>query len=102
VKKFEKPLAFYIFSNHYETQQRCIEEVQFGGGCINDTVSHFINHDLPFGGIGNSGMGGYHGKFSFDTFTHYKGVMNKVNWPDVPLRYPPYIGKLGIIKQIIK
>lgn len=101
VKKYEKPLAFYIFSNNYNNQQRCMKEVQFGGGCINDTVAHLLNHDLPFGGIGQSGMGGYHGKNSFDTFTHYKGVMNKVNWPDIPLRYPPYKGKLGIVKKFI-
>lgn len=101
VKKYEKPLAFYIFSNNYKNQQRCMNEVQFGGGCINDTVAHLLNHDLPFGGIGNSGMGGYHGKHSFDTFTHFKGVMNKVTWPDIPLRYPPYSGKLGIVKKVI-
>jgi aldehyde dehydrogenase (NAD+) len=102
VKRYEKPLAFYIFSNNFQNQQRCMNEVQFGGGCINDTVAHLLNHDLPFGGIGNSGIGAYHGKFSFDTFTHYKGVMNKVTWPDIPLRYPPYNGKLGIVKQLVK
>lgn len=102
VKRYEKPLAFYIFSNSYKNQQRCMNEVQFGGGCINDTVAHLLNPELPFGGIGNSGLGAYHGKFSFDTFTHYKGVMNKLTWPDIPLRYPPYSGKLGIVRQIIK
>lgn len=101
VKQYEKPLAFYIFSNNYKNQQRCMNEVQFGGGCINDTVAHLLNHDLPFGGVGHSGIGGYHGKHSFDTFTHYKGVMNKVTWPDIPLRYPPYNGKLGIVKKVI-
>ena len=79
-----------------------MNEVQFGGGCINDTVAHLLNPELPFGGIGSSGSGAYHGKYSFDTFTHYKGVMNKVTWPDIPLRYPPYNGKLGLIKQFIK
>jgi aldehyde dehydrogenase (NAD+) len=102
VKQFEKPLAFYIFSSNYTHQQQCLNSVQFGGGCVNDTVSHFVNPDLPFGGVGNSGVGAYHGKFSFDTFTHYKAVCNKVTWPDVPLRYPPYIGKLGIVKQVMK
>jgi len=101
VKRYEKPLAFYIFSNSYKNQQRCMNEVQFGGGCINDTVAHLLNHELPFGGVGSSGVGAYHGKHSFDTFTHYKGVMNKVTWPDIPLRYPPYNGKLGIIKKVI-
>lgn len=102
IKQFEKPLAFYIFSNNYAHQQQCLNSVQFGGGCVNDTVSHFVNPDLPFGGVGNSGVGAYHGKFSFDTFTHYKAVCNKVTWPDVPLRYPPYTGKLGIVKQVMK
>lgn len=102
IKQFEKPLAFYIFSNNYATQQKLLKQISFGGGCINDTISHFINPELPFGGVGNSGLGAYHGKYSFDTFTHYKGIVHKVNWPDVPLRYPPYQAKLGIAKQILK
>lgn len=101
VKSYEKPLAFYVFSSDYKNQQRCMNEIQFGGGCINDTVAHLLNHELPFGGVGYSGKGAYHGKHSFDTFTHSKGVMNKVTWPDIPLRYPPYNGKLGIIKKVI-
>lgn len=101
-KTFPKPLAFYLFSNNYKTQQKAVQSIQFGGGCINDCISHFINENLPFGGIGNSGVGAYHGKFSFDTFTHYKGVLNRVIWPDVPLRYPPYASKLPIVKQVIK
>ena len=101
VKNFPKPLAFYIFSNNYENQQKAINNVQFGGGCINDCISHLVNHNLPFGGIGPSGSGAYHGKFSFDTFTHRKAILNKVFWPDVPLRYPPYNGKLFLVKQVI-
>ncbi|QQR98958.1 MAG: aldehyde dehydrogenase [Sphingobacteriales bacterium] len=102
IKQFEKPLAFYLFSNHYATQQKLLNTISFGGGCINDTISHFINHELPFGGVGNSGIGAYHGKFSFDTFTHFKGIVHKVNWPDVPLRYPPYQAKLAIARQVMK
>jgi aldehyde dehydrogenase (NAD+) len=102
VKQFEKPLALYVFSDNYSTQQKCMNSLQFGGGCINDTVSHFVNPDLPFGGVGNSGTGAYHGKFSFDTFTHKKAVCHKVTWPDIPLRYPPYNGKLGLVKQVMK
>jgi aldehyde dehydrogenase (NAD+) len=102
IKQFEKPLAFYIFSNNYTHQQKLLKRISFGGGCINDTISHFINPELPFGGVGNSGMGAYHGKHSFDTFTHFKGIVHKVNWPDVPLRYPPYQAKLGIAKQVLK
>lgn len=102
VKQFEKPLAFYIFSNNYNNQQKCLNTVQFGGGCINDTVAHLANDGLPFGGVGSSGVGAYHGKYSFDTFTHKKSICHKVTWPDVPLRYPPYSGKLGIVKQVMK
>jgi aldehyde dehydrogenase (NAD+) len=102
VKQFEKPLALYLFSDNYTVQQKCLNTLQFGGGCINDTVAHFVNTDLPFGGIGNSGTGAYHGKYSFDTFTHKKAICHKVTWPDVPLRYPPYNGKLGLVKQVMK
>lgn len=102
IKQFEHPLAFYIFSNNYETQQKCLTTLSFGGGCVNDTIAHFINDELPFGGVGNSGIGAYHGKYSFDTFTHKKGVCHKVTWPDVPLRYPPYNGKLVLVKQVMK
>jgi aldehyde dehydrogenase (NAD+) len=102
IKRYEKPLALYIFSKNYDTQQKILQRISFGGGCINDTISHFINHELPFGGVGNSGIGAYHGKYSFDTFTHQKGIMHKVTWPDVPLRYPPYKGKIAIIKQVMK
>ena len=85
-----KPLALYIFSNNRKTQQRIIREVPFGGGLINDTIEHLGNHYLPFGGIGGSGQGAYHGKFSFDTFSHRKGVMKKGTWLDIGFRYPPY------------
>jgi len=102
VKQFEKPLALYFFSKNYDEQQKILKKISFGGGCINDTIAHFVNQDLPFGGVGNSGIGAYHGKFSFDTFSHKKGIVHKVIWPDVPLRYPPYKGKTNIIKQIIK
>lgn len=102
IKQYEKPLAFYLFTNNYNTQQKFLNTIQFGGGCINDTISHFVNDGLPFGGVGNSGVGAYHGKFSFDTFTHFKAVCHKVTWPDVPLRYPPYNSKLGIVKQVMK
>ncbi|MEZ5025538.1 MAG: aldehyde dehydrogenase [Chitinophagales bacterium] len=102
VKQFEKPLAFYIFSNNYENQQKCLNNVRFGGGCINDTISHLANNNLPFGGVGNSGIGAYHGKHSFETFSHKKGICHKVTWPDVPLRYPPYNGKMVLVKQVLK
>ncbi|MCP4121418.1 MAG: aldehyde dehydrogenase [Bacteroidetes bacterium] len=96
------PLALYIFSSNYRNQQKVLNSINFGGGCVNDTVAHVANNHIPFGGIGTSGIGRYHGKASFETFSHFKSVMHKAAWPDVPLRYPPYKGKLGIVKQIIK
>ena len=80
-----------------------IKKYSFGGGVINDTIVHFVNHRLPFGGIGNSGIGSYHGKQSFDTFTHKKGITKRYNWLDIPIKYAPYKeGKLKIIKIFYK
>jgi aldehyde dehydrogenase (NAD+) len=84
------PLALYLFSDDSCFQNRILEEVPFGGGCINDTINHLGNHHLPFGGVGNSGMGAYHGKTSFDTFSRKQSVLKKPTWPDPDLRYPPY------------
>jgi aldehyde dehydrogenase (NAD+) len=97
-----KPLALYVFTTEKETEDRVIEKCSFGGGAINDVVAHLGNHHLPFGGVGQSGMGAYHGKKSFDTFSHNKGVMKKPLWLDVPFRYAPYKGKLKWIKKILK
>ncbi|MEO6167918.1 MAG: aldehyde dehydrogenase [Chitinophagales bacterium] len=85
-----KPLSLYIFSNNKKLQQRIIREVPFGGGLINDTIEHLGNPHLPFGGTGTSGQGAYHGKYSFDTFSHHKSVMKKGTWLDLSFRYPPY------------
>lgn len=101
VQDHPNPLALYIFSSRHANQQQVINSLNFGGGCINDTVAHVANNAIPFGGIGNSGIGNYHGRSSFDAFSHSKSVMHKAGWPDVPLRYPPYKGKLSLIKRII-
>ena len=85
-----KPLALYLFSRDRAARQLFLERVPFGGGCVNDTVIHLASSRLPFGGVGDSGMGGYHGKASFNTFSHRKSVVVKGTWPDLPLRYPPY------------
>jgi aldehyde dehydrogenase (NAD+) len=98
----ERPLALYYFGNNDTNEQKVMKNVSFGGGCINDAVSHLVNPNLPFGGVGNSGTGAYHGKYSFDSFTHYKGVMKKATWLDVPLRYPPYKDKLSLLKKALK
>ena len=85
-----KPLALYLFTNNKKLQKRILREVSFGGGCINDTIMHIASHNMPFGGVGNSGMGSYHGKYSFDTFSHYKSILKKSNLLDMPMRYHPY------------
>lgn len=97
-----KPLSLYLFSTNKKYQQKIVDELQFGSGAINDTVSHLGNLELPFGGIGDSGFGSYHGKQSFDTFSHQKSIMKKSNWLDIPLRYPPYDGKLKWLKKLTK
>lgn len=102
ISKFEKPLAFYVFSNNIQWAKKIISKYSFGGGSINDTVIHFSNHRLPFGGVGHSGMGAYHGRSSFDTFTHKKGVVKKGTWLDLPMRYAPYKDKLRNIRKILK
>ncbi len=90
VRKGEKPLAAYLFSKDKRTQRRFLRLLSFGGGCINDTVLHLATSQMGFGGVGYSGMGSYHGKKSFETFTHEKSILKKYNWIDLPLRYAPY------------
>lgn len=98
----EKPLALYLFTNKSEAEETIIEKCSFGGGAINDVLAHLGNHHLPFGGVGSSGMGAYHGKRSFDTFSHTKSIMKKSFWMDIPFRYAPYDGKLKWIKRVLK
>lgn len=102
LSRYEKPLALYIFSTNRVFSNKIIQNHSFGGGCINDTVVHFSNKRLPFGGVGNSGMGAYHGRLSFDTFSHKKGIVKKGNWLDLPMRYAPYKDKLKTIKKLLK
>jgi len=85
----QNPLAFYIFSNDKKMQKYLINKYPFGGGVINDVIVHFINNRLPFGGVGDSGLGSYHGKHSFDTFSHHKSMVKRANWLDIPIRYVP-------------
>lgn len=96
-----KPLALYLFSKDKEKQQRVLRETSSGGLCINDTVMQVGVTTLPFGGVGDSGIGSYHGKASFDTFSHYKSVLQKSFWLDLKWRYAPYKGKLDLIKKAI-
>lgn len=84
------PLALYLFTNSRSVRKQFTTGLQYGGGCVNDTIIHIATTNLPFGGVGNSGMGNYHGHHSFRTFTHDKSVVRRFAWPDVPLRYQPY------------
>lgn len=84
------PLALYIFTQDKCAAENVIEKIGFGGGCINDTLIHLATSEMPFGGFGESGMGSYHGKTGFDTFTHYKSIVDKKTWIDLPMRYRPY------------
>jgi len=102
VKKLPKPLAFYYFSNSRQKGEQIIREASFGGGCINDTLLHFANPHLPFGGTGSSGIGSYHGKKSFETFSHQKSILKRWFRLDVPLRYPPYGNKLKILEKMMR
>ncbi|HSD06792.1 aldehyde dehydrogenase [Flavobacterium sp.] len=102
ISKYEKPLALYVFSDDRKFARKTILEHSFGGGCVNDTVIHFANKRLPFGGVGHSGIGAYHGQMSFDTFSHHKGIVKKANWLDLNLRYAPYTNnKISTLKKIL-
>ncbi len=102
ISHFDKPLSFYVFSKNKAFTKKMIQKYSFGGGVLNDTIVHFANHRLPFGGVGNSGIGAYHGKESFYTFTHKKGVVKRYYWLDLPMKYAPYKGKLNTIKFFMK
>lgn len=96
------PLAFYVFTSSTKKEKEWINAVPFGGGCVNNVVFHLTNHLLPFGGRGFSGTGSYHGKFSFDTFSHKKGILKTPAWFDPKAKYPSYKGKIKIFKWLMK
>ena len=99
----ERPLALYLFTRRDAVKELVLKTVPFGGGCVNDTVVHLSSNRLPFGGVGQSGMGRYHGKYSFDTFTHEKAVVMKGSWLDIQMRYPPFSKKkLNLIKKFLR
>ena len=102
IKKYSHPLALYIFTKKKGFGQKFLESYPFGGGAINDTVMHIANDRLPFGGVGQSGMGKYHGESTFNTFSHFKPYLNKPLWIDPPLRYPPFKNKINFLKKILK
>ncbi len=102
IKQHKNPLALYVFTSSNLKAEKWTRQVAFGGGCINNASWHLTNPHLPFGGKGNSGMGSYHGRFSFETFSHKKAIMKTPAWFDPAIKYPPYPGKLKWFKRIIK
>ena len=90
VNAHDKPLALYLFANDKAVIRRVTASCAYGGGCVNDCVIHLATSHMGFGGVGESGMGSYHGKDGFDTFTHYKSIVDKKTWLDLPMRYQPY------------
>ncbi|MBB4805639.1 aldehyde dehydrogenase (NAD+) [Chryseobacterium defluvii] len=102
VLEMEKPLSAYLFSNSQEEKDAFTQKLSFGGGCINDVVMHLGNENLPFGGVGNSGIGSYHGKYGFETFSHQKAVLERATWGEPNIKYPPYSEqKLKWIKRLL-
>jgi aldehyde dehydrogenase (NAD+) len=102
IEQHPNPLSFYVYTQSSKKEKEWIDAVPFGGGCINNSSWHLTNHHLPFGGRGFSGTGKYHGKYSFDTFSHAKAVMKTPTWFDPAVKYPPFKGKLRLFKWIIR
>lgn len=101
VRSRPKPLALYLFTEDDTVEERIMNTLSFGGGCINDTLSHVVPHDLPFGGVGQSGHGNYHGKAGFLTLSHTKSILKKSTKLDIKVAFPPYKGKLKLIKKLL-
>jgi aldehyde dehydrogenase (NAD+) len=102
IKQRPKPLALYVFSEKESFQQTILDHISFGGGCINDTIYHLSSPYLPFGGVGESGVGAYHGKGSFDTFSHEKSILKQTTAIDLPFRYQNRKNGLKLLKKLIK
>ncbi|MED4206365.1 aldehyde dehydrogenase [Neobacillus mesonae] len=102
IHEHPKPLSLYLFTENNSIQEKVLNSVSFGGGCVNDTVYHFASPHLPFGGVGPSGIGAYHGKGSFDTFSHKKSILKQTTRFDIPFRYPNVKNGLKKIKMFMK
>ncbi|GEP95370.1 aldehyde dehydrogenase [Chitinophaga cymbidii] len=102
IARHPNPLSLYVFTKSRRTERTFIEQVPFGGGCINNTLVHFTNPELPFGGVAQSGMGRYHGRAGFDELTQVKSVMKTGTWLDVPVKYPPFGSKLKLAKMMMR
>ena len=103
VESHPHPLALYFFSEDKAAQKKVLDPCRFGGGCINDTIIHLATSDMPFGGVGESGMGSYHGRVGFETFSHYRSIVDKKTWMDLPIRYQKYTGlKEKMMRMFLK
>jgi aldehyde dehydrogenase (NAD+) len=102
INKHSHPLALYLFTNNKDTEEKIINRISFGTGCINDCLIQFQNPNLPFGGVGTSGIGSYHGKNSFDAFSHRKSIIRSTPSLDLPLRYPPYKERIKLLRKFMK
>jgi len=102
IRRNPNPLSFYVFTSSKQKEEDWLNKVQFGAGCVNNAAWQFSNHHLPFGGVGQSGIGAYHGKSGFDVFTHMKSVMKTPTWFDPDLKYPPMKGKMSLLKLIVR
>lgn len=103
VESHPHPLALYFFSEDKTAQKKVLDTCRFGGGCINDTIIHLATSDMPFGGVGESGMGSYHGRVGFETFSHYRSIVDKKTWMDLPIRYQKYTGlKEKMMRMFLK
>lgn len=102
ISSYEKPLGAYVYTGDANFSSWFINRFSFGGGVVNDSMVQFLNEGLPFGGVGTSGIGSYHGKKTFETFSHYKSVVHRGTWLDLPLKYPPYDKRISIVKKVLK
>ncbi|MEA4985581.1 NAD(P)-dependent benzaldehyde dehydrogenase [bioreactor metagenome] len=103
VKRREKPLSCYVFTRDKKLRNKIMHEVSFGGGCVNDAIMHISNNKLPFGGVGESGIGSYHGEFGFRTFSHYKSILDKPTWFEAGLKYFPHsAAKFNLMKKMLR
>jgi aldehyde dehydrogenase (NAD+) len=102
IDRHPNPLAFYVYTSNAKKEKQWLQQVAAGGACVNNSSWHLTNYHLPFGGRGNSGFGEYHGKNSFETFSHRKAVMKTPTWFDPNLKYPPFKGKLWLFKKVVR
>ena len=103
VRARPRPLALYLFTSRRDVEDRVLDTCSFGGGCINDTIIHLATTHMPFGGVGDSGMGSYHGEKSFETFSHFRSIVKKSTWLDLPMRYHPYTDKgFSMVRKFLK